>query len=190
MTFRRIISLAVAAVLGSTAATAQTPTSTADVIPNTRTPPRSEIALADRAFRDLIGCVVRYQPERTRNLVDTIPGTRDEERILFSFQSRMETCYDSFRTGRGALLIQPNLIRGVVAETWAGVLLPSATPQEVVEVLQRAFVRAGRSDARSGKLKAMRWEPVNGTPEEFRRFMASESDKYAKVSRAAGIKPE
>jgi len=81
-------------------------------------------------------------------------------------------------------------IRGVVAETWAGFLLPSATPKEVVEVLQRAFVRAGRSDEVSGKLKAMGWEPVNGTPEEFRRFMASESDKYAKVIRAAGIKPE
>ena len=125
MTFRRIIALAAAAALGSTAATAQTPTSTADVIPNTRTPPRSELALADRAFRDLIGCVVRYQPERTRNLVDTIPGTRDEERILFSFQSRMETCYDSFRTGRGALLVQPNLIRGVVAEVYYGREFPS-----------------------------------------------------------------
>jgi hypothetical protein len=111
-------------------AQAQTPTSTADIIPNTRTPPLSETALADRAFRDLINCVVRYQPERTRNLLDTIPGTRDEERILFSFQSRMETCYDSFRTGRGALLIQPNLVRGVIAETYFGREFPSGIPAE------------------------------------------------------------
>lgn len=120
MTFRRIIALGAAAALGGTAATAQTPTSSQDVIPNTRTPPLSNVALADRAFRDLVGCVIRYQPDRTRNLLGTIPGTPEEGRILHSFDSRMETCYDVFRTGRGALMYQDNLLRGFVAEAYYG----------------------------------------------------------------------
>jgi len=81
-------------------------------------------------------------------------------------------------------------IRGVIVETWAGFLVPAATPPAVAEQLQRAFVRAGRSDEVGSKLRAMGWEPVNGTPEEFRRFLASETEKYAKVVRAANIKPE
>jgi hypothetical protein len=109
-------------------AQAQTPTSTQDVIPNTAAPSLSETALADRAFRDLVGCVIRYQPERTRNLLNTIPGTRAEGRILYSFESRMEACYDSFRTGRGALFYQGNLLRGVIAEVYYGREFPAGIP--------------------------------------------------------------
>ena len=102
----------------TTPAAAQVPTSTSDIVPSTSGPSRSEVALSDQVFRDLVSCVIRYQPARTRNLLGTIPGTRQESTILYSFDSRMETCYDAFRTGGRAMTYQGNVLRGVVAETY------------------------------------------------------------------------
>lgn len=97
---------------------AQVPTSTADIIPNTSRPSESNIARSDRAFRDLVRCVVRYQPDRTRNLLATIPGTHAEELIFTSLNARMESCYNFYITGAGALFMNSTLLRGVVAETY------------------------------------------------------------------------
>ncbi len=127
MIFRYCVGLGAAAFCGAGAA-AQIPTSTHDIIPNTSRPALSETARADRAFRDLIACVVRYQPARTRNLLGTIPGTSEERRILYSFESRMENCFDVFRAGRDGLRFQTNLLRGVVAEVYYGSDFPGGIP--------------------------------------------------------------
>lgn len=80
--------------------------------------------------------------------------------------------------------------RGVVAETWAGFLVPFGTPNELVQFLNQELNRIGRIQEVRGRLQAMGWEPMNATPEEFRRFMAAEGEKYAKLIRSMNVKPE
>jgi hypothetical protein len=113
----RAIGAAGALLCGAVAA-AQIPTSTEEIRWRQSDPNRSEVARTDAVFRDLVACVIRYQPARTRNLLETVPGTSAEASILYSFQSRMETCYDYNRTGGRALGWQGNLLRGVIAEVY------------------------------------------------------------------------
>jgi len=80
--------------------------------------------------------------------------------------------------------------RGVVAETWAGFLVPAATPRELVAFLNQELNRIGRSEEVRGKLTGMGWEPMDTTPEEFRRFMAAETEKYARIIKAANLRAE
>lgn len=108
--------LLAAALLASVPAAAQIPTSTHDIIPNTAAPTRSATARADRAFRDMMACVVQREPARTRNLVESLPGSHEEARLSTSFQSRMESCFDYAAAGANALIYDLGLARGVVAE--------------------------------------------------------------------------
>jgi hypothetical protein len=114
------------------AAVAQVPTSTHDIIPSSSPPELTEVQRSDAVFRDLVACVVRYQPGRTRNLLDTVPGTHAEATILYSFESRMESCFDVYRVGGRALVIQPNLLRGVIAETYYRSEFPQGYPVQTV----------------------------------------------------------
>jgi tripartite-type tricarboxylate transporter receptor subunit TctC len=81
-------------------------------------------------------------------------------------------------------------LAGYDSTQWYGVLAPAGTPREVVARLHDAIVRALR-DADVGKrLAADGAEAVGSSPEEFAAFIKSESEKWAKVATAAGIKPE
>jgi len=128
--------LLLSTLLGGSAAVAQIPTSSEEVRWRAVDPSLAEVARTDAVFRDLVACVVRYQPARSRNLLDTVPGTSAEATILYSFQSRMETCYDYNRTGGRALGWHGNLLRGVIAEVYYhrefphGVTPANAVPAE------------------------------------------------------------
>ena len=79
---------------------------------------------------------------------------------------------------------------GYDSTQWYGVLAPAGTPRDVVARLHDGIVHALR-DAEVGKrLAADGAEPVGSSPEEFAAFIRSESEKWAKVASAAGIKPE
>jgi tripartite-type tricarboxylate transporter receptor subunit TctC len=81
-------------------------------------------------------------------------------------------------------------LAGYDSTQWYGVLAPAGTPREIVTRLHDAIVRALR-DAEVGKrLAADGAEPVGSSPEEFAAFIKSESEKWAKVATAAGIKAE
>ena len=97
---------------------AQVPTSTQDLMVRPTGPDRSEIELSDRVFRDTVACVIDRQSTRTRNLLDTIPGTHEENRILFSFRSRLNSCYDGYRVGGRAMMFPSHVLRGIIAETF------------------------------------------------------------------------
>jgi hypothetical protein len=111
------VALASALLCGGAAA-AQIPTSTQDRVTTPIPPSLQEIARTDAVFRDAVACVVRYQPARTRALLDTVPGSSGEGTILYSFQSRLDQCYDYYRNEGRSLGFTSNLLRGVVAEIY------------------------------------------------------------------------
>jgi tripartite-type tricarboxylate transporter receptor subunit TctC len=79
---------------------------------------------------------------------------------------------------------------GYDSTQWYGVLAPAGTQREIVARLHGAIVRALRDPEVGKRLAADGAEPVGSSPEEFAAFIKSETEKWAKVAQAAGIKPE
>lgn len=96
-------------------ALAQELTSTRDRMTHAE-PERGEAARMDPLFRRTLACVVSREPGRTRALVNTIPGSRAEARLVGGFQSRLDRCHPG-TTVRG-LGFTWNLMRGGFAEIY------------------------------------------------------------------------
>jgi tripartite-type tricarboxylate transporter receptor subunit TctC len=74
--------------------------------------------------------------------------------------------------------------------TWHGLQVPAATPRPLVARLNAEAVKAlGSAEVRE-RFIALGAEPAPSTPEQFRTFIQSETEKWGKVVRAAGLKAE
>ena len=73
---------------------------------------------------------------------------------------------------------------------WYGMLAPAATPREIINRLNAELTRALSAPDLKERLGAAGIEPVTGSPEQFAAFIKSETARYAKVIKDAGIKPE
>jgi tripartite-type tricarboxylate transporter receptor subunit TctC len=81
-------------------------------------------------------------------------------------------------------------VRGYEASQWYGISAPANTPADIVGRLNRE-INAGIADpGLKERLAAIGGEPLPGSPEAFGKLIAEETEKWAKVVRAAGIKPE
>ena len=79
---------------------------------------------------------------------------------------------------------------GFEASGWYGIAAPKATPREIVEKLNKE-INAGLADAKTkARLAALGCLVFAGSPADFGTFFASETEKWGKVIRAAGIKPQ
>jgi tripartite-type tricarboxylate transporter receptor subunit TctC len=81
-------------------------------------------------------------------------------------------------------------IRDVDGTGWYGALVPAATPAAVVARLHREFSAALQLPEVRERLTAMGVEPVGGTPEDFRAYLAGERRKWAAVIVAAKIRAD
>jgi tripartite-type tricarboxylate transporter receptor subunit TctC len=73
------------------------------------------------------------------------------------------------------------------ATSWQGFGAPSGTPADIVEKLSRA-INAALADATvKARIEATGYWPFTMSPAAFRRHIADETAKWAKVIRAAGI---
>jgi tripartite-type tricarboxylate transporter receptor subunit TctC len=83
-----------------------------------------------------------------------------------------------------------HFVPGYQVSGWNGIGVPRNTPAEIIEKLNRE-INAGLGDA---KLKAQFAElgatVLLQTPAEFGKLVAQETDKWARVIKFAGIKPE
>jgi tripartite-type tricarboxylate transporter receptor subunit TctC len=79
---------------------------------------------------------------------------------------------------------------GYEARTWAGVGVPNGTPLEIIARLDRE-ISAGLADPTiKARLAEVGTIPMILTAAEFGAYIAAESEKWAKVVKFAGIKPE
>src|ERR1700730_4423393 len=81
-------------------------------------------------------------------------------------------------------------VPGYAATLWVGVMAPAGTPRPIVDLLNAEINKIlARPDVRES------WEkqgatPVSMKPDEFGAYVQSEIEKWAKVIKANGIKPE
>ena len=78
---------------------------------------------------------------------------------------------------------------GYEATTWYGVGVPKNTPAEIVEQLNKE-VNAALADPKMKVRLADLGVALPGSPAEFGKLIADETEKWAKVIKSAGIKPE
>ncbi|HUI95193.1 MAG TPA: tripartite tricarboxylate transporter substrate binding protein [Xanthobacteraceae bacterium] len=79
---------------------------------------------------------------------------------------------------------------GYEADAWLGFVAPRDTPPEAIATLNRAINAALADPEVAARMAELGTQPVPMTPAAFGAFMAAETEKWAKVIRAANIKPE
>jgi tripartite-type tricarboxylate transporter receptor subunit TctC len=81
-------------------------------------------------------------------------------------------------------------VPGFEASTWQGIGAPNGTPSDIVALLNReinAALADPKIDARLADLGSV---PAPLSPADFKKFIAAETEKWAKVIKAANIKAD
>jgi len=76
---------------------------------------------------------------------------------------------------------------GLLTENWYGMIAPAKTPPQVVAALNKAAVEAMKDPGVVSKLSSQGAILSGDTPEEFRAYIDSETKKWAKVIKDAGV---
>ncbi len=80
---------------------------------------------------------------------------------------------------------------GYEATTWYGVLAPAGTPRDIVTKVHEAIVQTVRDPGVVSRFVSDGAEPMpSKSPEEFAEFIKTETVKWAKVVKNAGIHPQ
>jgi tripartite-type tricarboxylate transporter receptor subunit TctC len=162
----------------------------------------SNYHMAGELFKNLTGTDILHVPYKgstgARN--DIISGQIE---MMFDSVTTMAPMAQAGRvkalatTGKTRSSVLPDVptlaeagVPGYEAIQWVGVMAPAGTPQPIVDLLNSEINKIlTRPDVRSAweKLGA---NPVTMTPAEFGSYVQSEIDKWAKLIKANGIKPE
>jgi len=73
---------------------------------------------------------------------------------------------------------------------WYGMYGPKGMPREVVTRIQQEIARVLNLPDMNERLSQFGAEPIASSPENFAAFTRAEHDKFAKLVKAAGIRPE
>jgi tripartite-type tricarboxylate transporter receptor subunit TctC len=83
-----------------------------------------------------------------------------------------------------------DFIAGYESSAWFGISAPKNTPTEIIDKLNRE-INLGLADLRlKARLADLGGTMLSGSPADFGKLIADETDKWGKVIRAANIKPE
>jgi len=133
------------------------------------------------ALTDLLGGDVQV-------LFATAPGTADYIRtgklraLAVTSAARAEVLPELPTVG--------DFVPGYEASQWYGLSAPKNTSAEIVDKLNKEVNAALADSKMRERLAAIGGEPLPGSPAEFGKLIAEETEKWSKVVRAAGIKPE
>ena len=79
---------------------------------------------------------------------------------------------------------------GYEARGWYGIVGPKATPVNIIEKLNQEINAALADPSMKTRLTDLGCAVFAGSPADFSKFIAEETEKWAKVVKFAGIKPE
>lgn len=133
------------------------------------------------ALTDLLGGEVQV-------LFATAPGTTD---YIASGKLRALAVTTAARA-----LVAPELppvgdfVPGYETSQWYGMCAPGKTSAEIIAKLNKEINAAIADPGMKARLAALGGEPLPGTPAEFGKLIAEETEKWAKVVQAAGLKPD
>jgi tripartite-type tricarboxylate transporter receptor subunit TctC len=83
-----------------------------------------------------------------------------------------------------------DFVPGYEASTWYGVGMPTGTPAEIIGTLNKEINTALADPTFKARLADVGGSALSGSPADFGRLIAEETEKWGKVIKFAGIKPE
>ncbi len=83
-----------------------------------------------------------------------------------------------------------DFLPGYEATAWYGIAAPAGTPAPIVERLNQELNAAFADPRMKARIAELGGTPLPGSPADFAKLFADETEKWAKVIRAANIKPE
>lgn len=119
------------------------------------------------------------------NLLAVLPQARAEQvRALAVTSAKRSSAAPDIPT------IAESGLPGYQFTSWFGALAPAGTPPAIIKKLNAAIVEALKSPQVSTQLSEQGADLIASSPEEFDTFLKGETEKWQKVIKAAGIKPE
>jgi len=79
---------------------------------------------------------------------------------------------------------------GYEANGWYGIVAPKGTPRPVIEALNKQVNAALAEPATRKRFTDLGCDVFSGSPEDFKTFIAAETEKWAKVVAFAGMKAD
>jgi tripartite-type tricarboxylate transporter receptor subunit TctC len=73
---------------------------------------------------------------------------------------------------------------------WHGIVAPKNTPEDVIDTLNKATNAVLAEPKMKTRFDELGGSAIGGTPDDFGKLIADETEKWGKVIRAANIKPE
>ncbi|MGY3603343.1 MULTISPECIES: tripartite tricarboxylate transporter substrate binding protein [unclassified Bradyrhizobium] len=158
--------------------------------------------LAAEIFKQVTGIQALHVPYKggAQVVVDIIAG-----RVSFMFvdpvQGMPQIRANQFRpvavSSRERLVLLPDVptvteagFPGVEATVWWGFLVPAGTPKEIVSRLNKEIDLALADQKVKDSLREMGAVVKGGSPEDFRAFIKSETERWGNIIRTAKIKAE
>ncbi len=83
-----------------------------------------------------------------------------------------------------------DFVKGFEASTWQGIGAPTGTPAEIIDSLNKEINAALADPKIKSRLADLGSIPTPMSPADFEKLIVAETEKWAKVIRAANIKPE
>jgi tripartite-type tricarboxylate transporter receptor subunit TctC len=87
-------------------------------------------------------------------------------------------------------LVMSDFVPGYEVSNWFGLGMPRNTPEEIVNMLNKAVNDALADPKLKARLADLGGTTIPGSPADFGKLIADETEKWGKVIRAAHIKPE
>jgi tripartite-type tricarboxylate transporter receptor subunit TctC len=161
----------------------------------------TSIHMSGELFKMMTGLAMQHIPYRgsAPMLTDLLAG-----QVQVTFDN-MPSSIEHVRAGRLRALavttamrsealpdvpIVADFVPGYEASAWFGLGAPKGTPPEIIELLNKEVNAAVADPNVRARLVDMGGMMINGTPAEFGRIIAEETDKWAKVVKFSGAKAE
>jgi tripartite-type tricarboxylate transporter receptor subunit TctC len=81
-------------------------------------------------------------------------------------------------------------VPGYEAASWFTIGAPARTPKEIIEKLNASVDKFLKTEDGIARLRKLGAEPAGGSPADMQAYVLAETEKWGKVAKFAGIKPE
>jgi len=81
-------------------------------------------------------------------------------------------------------------VKGFSSYNWNGILAPAGAPRAVVDRIHAVLAKPLTDPETRKQMEAVGYEVAGDGPAEYAAFIKAETEKWAKVAKAAGIQPE
>lgn len=78
-------------------------------------------------------------------------------------------------------------VPGFETRVWMGLFAPAGTPADVIAKLHQATMKAAATPEFATKLAASASVPWTGTPEDLRKFLVADIQRWSVIVQAAGV---